>query len=276
MQDLYVEVDGCRTRYRDSGGDGQAILFIHGIGASLETWDAQAPLADEGYRIIALDLPGHGLSATGDQPYDPNRFADFVLRFMDAIDLTQATLVGNSMGGAIALRMAHMRPQAIDRLLLADAATLGRFSPMPFRMMTLPILGSLMTKPSEAGVKQQVKAIFYRPEKVVTDKVLAVIRRNAMDSERQKAFLATLRLMTDFGGQRQAMIDEAMAALKGLSVPVTFLHGQNDEVIPVQHSKDAQKIVVNASLVILDECGHTPQIEKVADFNRAVTELMSA
>lgn len=275
MNDQYIDVAGCRTRYRDVGGTGVVTLFIGGIGASLETWAAQEVLAGEDLRVVTVDLPGHGLSARGDQPYDPEKFAAFAWQFLDAIGVRDAVLVGNSMGGGVAIRMAALQPQRALKLLIADAATMGRFAPMPFRLMTLPVLGALMTKPSRAGVEQQLKALFYDPA-TVTDEIRAIVIRNVMNVERQKAFHSTLCLMTDIGGQRQSVVDRTHAALRSLSMPMVFLHGRQDNVLPLQHSVEAQKMTRNARLAVLENCGHTPQIEKPAEFNTELIKLLSA
>jgi pimeloyl-ACP methyl ester carboxylesterase len=275
MKDQYIEVAGCRTRFRDSGGTGVVTLFIGGIGASLETWTAQEVLAGADLRVVTVDLPGHGLSAMGDQPYDPEKFAVFGWQFLDAIGVREAVLVGNSMGGGVAILMAAVQPQRALKLLIADAATMGRFSPMPFRLMTLPGLGALMTKPSKAGVEQQLKALFYDPA-TVTDEIRAIVTRNVMSEGRQKAFRSTLCLMTDIGGQRQSVIDRTFAALRSLAMPIVFLHGRQDAVLPLQHSVEAQKMTKNARLVVLENCGHTPQIEKPTEFNAELIQLLSA
>jgi pimeloyl-ACP methyl ester carboxylesterase len=266
MQDLFIDIAGCQLRYRDSETGKLPILFIHGIGESLEFWTPQEALAGDSYRIITIDLPGHGLSASGIQPYDPAKFADYCWKFLDAIGIDKAVLVGNSMGGGISILMAESQPQRVKKIVLANAATLGRATAVPFRLMTLPLLGKILTKPSTQGVEQQLKAIFHDP-KVVTDEIRTIATRNVMSSERAKAFLSTLKLMTDFGGQKQSIIDAALSALKGLDMPVLFIHGRQDSVLPFEHSVAAQKLAANSKLVLFDDCGHTPQIEKPELFN---------
>lgn len=274
MQDLYIEVAGCRVRYRDSGSGKHPLLFIHGIGESLEFWMHQEPLAGDSYRIITLDLPGHGLSASGEQPYDPAKFAAFCWTFLDALDIDKVCVVGNSMGGGIAILMAENKPSRVEKLILANAATLGRFSPLPFRLMTLPILGEMMTRPSKLGVDQQLKSVFYSPD-VVTEELRTVVTRNVMDIARAQAFLATLRQMTDLGGQKISVAHTALSALKKFRQPVLFLHGRQDTVIPFKHSVDAEQLTQNTKLVIFENCGHTPQFEHPGLFNDELTRFLN-
>ncbi len=272
MQDLYIEVAGCRVRYHDSGSGKLPLLFIHGVGESLEFWVHQEPLAGDTYRIIVIDLPGHGLSSSGEQPYDPAKFSAFCWEFLDAISIDKVGLIGNSMGGGIAILMANAQPSRVEKLLLANAATIGRESPVPFRLMTVPVLGELMARPGKQGVNQQLKAIFHDPE-VINQTIRSVVTRNVMNPERARDFLATLRGMTDFGGQRQSVVDSAVFALKKMDRPVLFLHGRQDSVIPCQHSVTAQSWVSNAKLEIFEECGHTPQFEKPDLFNEVMTHF---
>lgn len=90
--DKTIDVDGASIRYRDSGGTGPTVLMTHGIAASLEFWQKQMDTADGSVRLIALDLPGHGLSGMGQQPYDPDSFSRFAWRFADALGLQDLTL----------------------------------------------------------------------------------------------------------------------------------------------------------------------------------------
>ncbi|MBK8904685.1 MAG: alpha/beta fold hydrolase [Anaerolineaceae bacterium] len=264
--DLFADVDGCKIRYRDTGGSGPAIVFNNGIGGSLESWENQIAAFCQNYRLIAWDMPGHGQSELGNQPYDPDKFAAFGWRFLDLLKMDQAILVGHSMGGGVALRMAGYHPSRVRKLALVAAATLGRDAPFLFRLFTLPGLGELMTKPSKTGVEQQLKSIFKNPD-VVTQQRKDQMLEYAMRPGAQKAFLATIRRMTDLGGQRQTIVSRSHETLKSLDMPVLVVQGRDDLVIKPVHSEWAAKIAKNASLVMFEDCGHAPQEEKPDEFN---------
>lgn len=276
MQDSYVKVGGVQVRYRDSGAPSSTaptVLLMHGIGGSLELWSSQFAPALAGLRLIALDLPGQGLSDFGDQPYFIKKFASFVWKFADALGLERVHLAGNSMGGAIGLQMLALQPLRTRSLLLAAAATLGREAPAPFRLMTLPILGSLMARPGAMAVKQQLAAIFH-PAYAIPADIRNTVERNVMRPGAQTAFLATLREMTDLGGQRATLVEDAHAALRAANVPVLLLHGRQDSVIPVAHSENAHQLAPQTRLQIVEDCGHTPQLEQAAVFNLALGNLV--
>lgn len=275
MTDTHVKVDGIQVRYRDSGGAGPAVLMLHGIGGSLELWSSQFHETHRHLRMIALDLPGHGLSDFGDQPYSMKKFAALVWQFADTLQLDRVNLVGNSMGGAISLQMLAQQPARVSTVLLAAAASLGRDSPLPFRLMSLPGLGPLMTRAGPMAVKQQIHAIF-APSYTVPDSIRDTIVRNVMRPGAQKAFLATLRLMGGPRGQSKLLMEESLATLRSATTPILLLHGRQDRVIPVAHSEAAQPLNPKARLQIIDDCGHTPQLERPDAFNAALQTLLAA
>ncbi|TXT41127.1 MAG: alpha/beta hydrolase fold protein [Comamonadaceae bacterium] len=274
MTDSMILVDGIQVRYRDSGGTGPAVLLLHGIGGSLELWAQQFVAANQNLRLIALDLPGHGLSDFGAQPYAPKSFASFVWQFANALGLEQVHLVGNSMGGAICLQMLVQQSARVKTVLLAAAATLGRDGPLPFRLMTLPVLGEMLSRGNAMAVTQQLKAIFH-PEFVVSEDLRKTVERNVMRPGAQAAFLATLRQMSDLGGQRADLVREAQAALRSVTQALLILHGRQDSVIPFAHSENAHQLAVGSRLLLVDHCGHTPQLEQPAVFNAALQELIA-
>ena len=270
-----TSVDGIQVRYRDSGRPGPAVLLLHGIGGSLELWDAQFVEANQGLRLIALDLPGQGLSDFGRQPYAPKSFARFVWQFADALALEGVHLAGNSMGGAISLHMLAQQPARVKTVLLAAAASLGRDSPLPFRLMTLPLLGTLLSRAGPMAVTQQLQAIF-DPSFVVTDELRKTVQRNVMRPGAQAAFLATLREMSDLSGQRADLVAEAHATLSSAKVPLLLLHGRQDQVIPFAHSESAQRLAPGSQLQLIEGCGHTPQLEQPAVFIAALQALVAS
>lgn len=274
MEDELIDVGGTRVRYRDTGGDGVPVVCSHGIGLSLEFWDTQLAELGDRHRLIAWDMPGHGESDLGDQPYDFDSFADFGWRLLDALGVERVHLVGNSMGAAVSIRMAGAQPDRVATVVAADSAALGSEVFFVFRLMTLKPLGELMTRPGPAGLKQQLKGIFRDPA-VVDDGLRAAMMRNLEKPGGAQAFLATLRAMTSLRGQRAESWHRTHLILRGLDIPVLFVHGRQDQLVPAQHSIDAAEMTPDSTLVLIDDCGHAPQVEKPAQFNRALLEHLA-
>jgi pimeloyl-ACP methyl ester carboxylesterase len=115
MQEKTIDVKGIKTSYMEEG-TGAPVVFVHGLGGYKENWETNVPVFGERHRAIALDLPGYGRSEKPDVPYGPEFFASFVGKFMKALGVPRAHLVGNSMGGHLSLAAA--RTPTVDRLVL--------------------------------------------------------------------------------------------------------------------------------------------------------------
>ncbi len=128
--DRFVEVSGARIRYRTEGS-GPPVVLIHGIGASLDYWNWTVPALRDRYTTVALDLPGFGQSDPLESTHSPEGAAAAVLEFMDAVGLRAATLIGSSLGGAIAAVTAGVAPERITALVLAELhGRMGYFPPV--------------------------------------------------------------------------------------------------------------------------------------------------
>jgi 2-hydroxy-6-oxonona-2,4-dienedioate hydrolase len=270
----YVTIDGIRIRCRDQGGPGLPVLLSHGIGGSLELWDRQFDGGLPGLRLIAWDAPNHGMSDLTHRTEDFDSYAAWALKLADALGLEAFIAAGNSMGAAVSLRMAGLASDRVAGLVLANAAALGPEVTPVFRLFSLPFLGEVMTKPSDKGVDLQIKSIV-KNISCITPDLRTVIRRNTFKPGGTAAFLATLRSMTGVMGQRKAGWQKSHAQLAALTCPVLIIHGREDAVLPAKHSQAAARLTPLAQLLILEDCGHTPQVEAPEVFNAALADFAS-
>lgn len=275
MEDRFIKVDGKNVRYRDTGGSGTPIVLTHGISGCLELWTPQLRDLAASHRVIAWDVPNHGLSDLTGKSEDWDSYAAWLLRFVDALGLDRFIAAGNSMGGALSLRVAGLVPKRVKGVVLANAASLGPEVFPVFRMMTLPILGDLMTKPSKKGVEMALSAIV-KDQACVDADLRAAMLRDQFKPGGSAAFVATLRACTTIFGQRPATWQASQRLLSTLDVPMLILHGRDDKVLPVKHSEQAAKLAKSAKLVVLENCGHTPQIEQPAAFNAALRDFATS
>lgn len=274
VADQYIDVSGLRIRYRDSGGPGLPILLSHGIAGSLELWSPQMAGLGRTHRIIAWDTPNHGLSGLTGKTEDWESYARWLLAFADALGLDQFLAAGNSMGGALSLRVAALAPARVKGVVLANAASLGREVTPAFRLMTLPVLGEVMNKPSQKGVDLMLSAIV-KDRSCVSVDLYGDLLRNQFKKGGAAAFLATLRATTNIFGQRKTSWGPSHLLLSTLDVPMLILHGRQDAVLPLKHSEAAASRARNATLTVLEDCGHTPQIEKPEAFNKAIQDFVT-
>ncbi len=273
MTDQFANIQGARIRYRDSGGSGPAVLMTHGIGESLEFWQRQFEASDLPARLIAWDMPGHGLSEVLDSAIDLQGQAKAAWQLLDHLGIGQVILVGNLLGAAMSLHMVAQAATRVRGLLLVSAAALGQDVFTPFRIMSLPLLGELMNRPGPAAVERQIQAIVLRPE-AITPEVRTAIVRNLSRPGAGHHFLRLLRELTHWKGQPDAVWRRSHEILRTVKAPTVIMHGEQDAVLPVQHSRAAHKVLPSAQLVVIQDCGHTPQLEQPALFNGTLSRLV--
>jgi pimeloyl-ACP methyl ester carboxylesterase len=269
MIDRTAVVDGVEIRYVDTGGEGVPLFLSSGIGGSLELWSRQLEALAGGHRLIAWDYPGHGLSDTGRQPYDPDSYAACALALLDVLGVERVIAVGNSLGGTIALRLSGLAPGRVAGLVLVAPAMLAPEVFLPFRIMSLPLLGELMAKPGKLSVERQLAALFHDPA-VVTDDLRAIVWRNVHRPGATMALLGTLRRTMSLAGVHEPVWRKSLELLEAAACPVLLVHGRQDAVLPFQRSEQAP-LPGRGRLVLLDACGHTPQFERAEQFNELLT-----
>ncbi len=274
IEDQYMTIDGCKIRYRDTGGSGMPVLFSHGISESLEFWDLQTVAALPNMRLISWDFPNHGLSDLSGKVEDFDSYGVWTQKFVEALKLDRLIAVGNSMGAAMSLRLAALVPNRVAGLVLANSAAFGPEVTPIFRIFTLPFLGEVMNKPSDKGVDLQLQAIV-KDIRCVSPTLRAAAKRNLAKPGGTAAFLATLRATMGLRGQKTAVWQKSHDILAALTCPTLILHGREDRVLPYKHSEAAARLTPKAELQIYDDCGHTPQIEQPAAFDQDLAAFVA-
>ena len=275
-QDQYVKVGNINTRFRAAGDKGIPVILIHGVGGSLEEWASNVNTLAQHHRVCAIDLIGFGRSDKPESSFSPEypNFARFVNDFMESQHIEQASLIGNSMGGAVSLSFALQFPEKIEKLVLVDSSGLGKGLGFALRLSTVPLIGELLTRPSLKGTEQSLKACVYN-KTVVTDERVESFYQLSSLAGWQKNFLSTLRNFASFSGQRTRTVDPIVNNLSSITAPTLIIWGQQDGIIPVAHAYVAKEKIPNAELHIFDHCGHVPQIERPEEFNKLVLEFLA-
>jgi pimeloyl-ACP methyl ester carboxylesterase len=274
---------GQRIHYRDQGSrDGPAIILLHGSNASLQTWEPLVQRLGGTYRIVTLDLPGHGLTgATPDRDYGADGMMDAVDVVAAKLGLDHFILGGNSMGGWVAWRYALAQPARIDALLLIDAAGMplrkGEKRPesnVGFRVLEYPFGRWLATRVTPRMLVEQSLRGSLEKQAIVDD---AMIDR----------YWELLR----FPGNREATVlrarmdrEPAMAARVGaIEAPTLILFGDKDRLINPSAAQTFQERIAGSEVVLLPGIGHLPMEEApdataaaIADFLKRRLEPPSA
>lgn len=273
-QDRYVKVGTINTRYWAEGDHGSPVILIHGIGGYVEDWLPTFGALAEKHCSYAVDLLGHGRT---DKPSDvAYKFADltqFVNDFMAAIGIDHAYVVGHSLGGAIGTRLALMYPTLVDGLVLVGSAGLGREAIMALRIMSLPLVGEMLSRPSRSGAANLAKLVVHDPA-VMTNELIDLSYQMSLLPGTQSAFLRTLRSIGSLFGQRKSMVEPNVQGLPSIAKPVLVVWGRQDQVIPVEHAEVAAQGLPDVRVQIFDNCGHLPMLEYTQSFNELLLEFL--
>jgi len=259
--------DGARVHYRIRGAaDAPTLVLLHGSNATLFTWEAWSKNLSDKFRVVSLDLPGHGL--TGPVPnhdYSAKGMALFVAEFADKIGLQKFALAGNSMGGGVAARFSEMYPDRVTALILVDAGgmqtKMGDRIPLAFQLLRMPWLQSVLLQadPKPLAREGLNKAIVRK----------AVLTEQMIDLYADMALLQGSRAATferfNQRGDDPTYVKNHIGVLK---MPVLILWGEQDHLIPVVAAHTWNAAIPGSKLIVYPATGHIP-MEEVADQSAA-------
>jgi pimeloyl-ACP methyl ester carboxylesterase len=262
--------NGVRVHYRDEGQpDGPPVVLVHGSNASLHTWEPWVARLGDTWRIVTLDLPGHGLTGRvpGDD-YSMGAYVATVRALADHLGIREFVLGGNSMGGGVAWRFALAHPERVSAMILVDAVGPWAWrdqvgppgaqeSPLAFGLLRQAwFRGIARYIDPEMLIRWGLRASFHDPAKVDD---LMVGRYYAM-AMREGSRAATL---IRFGNLR-AEAAERKPDLSALAQPTLVLWGEHDRLIPVAVGQRLATVLPNAKLIVYPDAGHIP-MEEIPD-----------
>ncbi len=265
--DQYATVDGLRVRYLEVGS-GTPLVLLHGLGNSSLIWHRVLTPLSEGARIIAVDLPGHGLSDVPVRPYTSADGVAFMTGFLDTLEIPRAVLAGNSLGGSVALETALVAPQRVQGLALIDSAGLGREIHWSLRLGSIKGVGERFERPTLKHMRELARLLMYDPAKIELELLQDMARFRARAGA-TPFILALLRYGVTPFGQRQRIV--RTARLRELSCPTLVAWGREDRLFPVKQALRAQRAAPpDTQLHVFTRCGHWPELEDPAAFTRVM------
>jgi len=269
----YVQLsDGTTAHYRDQGNSsGVAVLLLHGSSSSLFTWEGWAPMLGVKYRVITVDLPGHGLTGrTPGDNYSFDAYQAFVERFTKAIGVEQFVIGGHSMGGEIAARFTLNLPDRVKALILVDASgvdvpNLKREEPLGFKLLRTPVIrAGLRWFTPKALVKEGLKKFYVDPNRVTDEQVeryWMLIRHKGN----------RVALIKRYSLPKPVSLNDRLARM---GTPTLILWGEQDRLEPIEVGKLYASSIAGAEAIYLPNVGHVPQEEAPEESAAAVLELL--
>lgn len=274
-EDRYVDIMGLRTRYRQVGTSGPVVLLVHGIYSSIEDWQGNiGPLAER-YRVWAVDLPGCGRT---DKPADLDLSLDaqvaFLRAFVTELGLESFYLVGHSMGGRLSLGLTRAEPARVRSLTLVSPAVIGYETYILFRLSTLPGLGEMLTWPNPLGMRMLMGEVVH-DKSLVTDELVRARLAFARMPGAQRAFLKTLRGLSNLFGFRRELVRDLHGWLGEIDQQVMVIWGKQDKLTPMHHLRFLEQGTNAIRKRLYDGCGHLPHLEHADRFNADLTAFVA-
>ena len=266
-----LELHGHRVGYRIAGS-GPALLLLHGIANSSETWERVAPLLADRFTLIAPDLLGHGASASPPGDYSLGAHASGARDVATALGHERVTVVGHSLGGGIAMQFAYQFPERTERLVLVSSGGLGREVHLLLRAAALPgadLVLPALTSRRVVGLGREIGGLLGRVGLRPPGDVGVLARGFASldNAGSRQAFLHTVRSVIEPGGQRvSASARLALAA----TIPSLIVWGDRDSIIPVAHGEAAHAAMPGSRLVRFAGAGHMPHDDEPERFARTL------
>jgi len=274
-----VTVLGFKLHYLEAGR-GAPVILLHGLGGDGSRWGPNIEPLAQSFHVFALDQIGFGQSDKPLANYHTGMLAEFLVDFIKAVGLQKASLVGNSMGASVALYTAAKFPSVVDKIVLADGGGFRASSPRSADASRGSGDASQPPAPMspEAQRRRQLQngvtreetreffKILFHDKSLVTDKMVD----DQLAMRLRSAF--TITKMQEAGVRGSLSEDE----VRGVKAPTLIVWGKYDELANPSGADRLASTIPGSKKVIVDNCGHMPQIEKASEFNQLMREFLGA
>ena len=274
-----VRIAGATISTLTAGHGPERVICLHGLGGNKTSFFSTVAALTPTHTVHSIDLPGFGSSSKPARaPYDAAYFARSVRRFMDALGISRAHLVGNSMGGRVAIELALADPGRVASLgLLAPALAWRRGRELaPLVRLLRPELAAIPHALRQARVRDQLLSLFAHPDRL--DPAVADI---ACD-EFCRTYRSLAARIAFYAAARNIYLDAPWGErgfwtrLRRLQPPALFVWGDHDRLVPAGFSHHVADVLPGAKQAVLPDCGHVPQIELPDQTNALLTGLISS
>jgi pimeloyl-ACP methyl ester carboxylesterase len=272
-----ILIHGHRVAYREAG-EGPVLLLVHGMAGCMTTWRRVMPTLAADFTVVAPDLPGHGESEKNVGDYSLGAFASTLRDLLVALGHERATVVGQSLGGGVAMQFAYQYPERCERLVLVGSGGLGREVNPLLKALSLPGSEGVLRLACASPVRDAIRAVGRLVSRVglATAPETGELWRSydsLGDTETRRAFLRTLRAVIDRSGQAVSAANRLHLASE---VPTLLVWGDADPIIPVEHAHAAHDAIKGSRLEIFPGVGHYPHCEAPERFVAVLRDFVES
>jgi pimeloyl-ACP methyl ester carboxylesterase len=269
-----IDVDGTPVNYVDVGSGGEEpVVLVHGLGGQWQNWLENIPRLGQERRVLALDLPGFGLTPEpSDGKISISGYGRVVDSFCDKLGLGEVDMVGNSMGGFVAAEVAIQFPERVSRLALVSAAGITSADALQAPILTIGRLASAIATNTAA----RFRVLAARP--ITRHASLALVARHP------RLLKPDLAYEGFFKGAGKGGFDDALRAcldydfrdrLPEVKVPTLIVWGEKDSIIPVRDANEFERLIPDSRKVVMEDTGHIPMAERPQAFNDVLVEFLA-
>jgi pimeloyl-ACP methyl ester carboxylesterase len=267
LKPLSIDAGGIQTSYLEAGA-GEPVVMLHGSGpgvSAMANWQHTIGALSQRLRVLAPDIVGFGVTKRPDDiVYSLRTWTDHVWAFLDAHGIEKAAIVGNSLGGRIALQMATDRPDRITKMVLMGTPGVG--------MTPTDGLAALRGyEPSHDAMRDLLRNYFAVDPAMITDELVAIRYEASIADGAYEAYRAMFFDPRHAGSQLGITETEVRA----IATPTLLVHGREDKVVPMQVSVTMLGLLPNADLHVFAACGHWTQIERADEFSVLVADYLA-
>jgi len=262
-----IGAGGIQTNYLEAGS-GEPIIMLHGSGpgvSALANWQHNMPSLAQRFRVLAPDIVGFGATERpADIVYSLRTWTDHVWAFLDAHDIQKTAIVGNSLGGRIALQMAADRPDRILKMVLMGVPGVGM-------MLTDGLAALRAYEPSHDAMRDLLRNYFAVDPTMITDELVDIRYQASITDGAFEAYRSMFFEPRHAGSELGITENEVRA----IATPTLLVHGREDKVVPVQVAVTMLGLLPNADLHVFSACGHWTQIERADEFSALVADYLA-
>lgn len=262
-----IDAGGIETSYLQAGA-GAPVIMLHGSGpgvSALANWQHNVPMLAQRFRVLAPDIVGFGATERPDDiVYSLRTWTDHVWAFLDAHGIGKTAIVGNSLGGRIALQMATDRPDRITKMVLMGTPGVG--------MTPTEGLAALRAyEPSHDAMRDLLRNYFAVDPSMITDELVAIRYEASIADGAYEAYRAMFFDPRHAGSE----LGISESEVRAIATPILLVHGREDKVVPLQVPVTMLRLLPNADLHVFSACGHWTQIERADEFSALVTDYLA-